>query len=76
MIALLLACATAPTPTLTVTCSDATGAEVFRSECPADGIRINRMRYGVNAVCYPNGGWTMASFSIDADACRALPEVP
>ena len=31
MITLLLACAAGPT--LTVTCSDATGAEVFRSEC-------------------------------------------
>ena len=34
MIALLLACATAPT--LTVTCTDSAGAEVFRAECPAD----------------------------------------
>jgi hypothetical protein len=72
MIALLLACATAPT--LTVTCTDS-AVEVFRSTCPADAIRINRTRHGVNAACYPYGGLTPPTFSVDADSCRALPEV-
>lgn len=74
MIALLLACATAPT--LTVTCTDS-GVEVFRSTCPADAIQITRFRSGsgVRATCTPWGGLWPADFIVDADSCRALPEV-
>lgn len=75
MIVLLLACAAAPT--LTVTCTDSTGAEVFRSECPADGIIIMARRdgSGVRAICAPWGGAWSPDFVMDADVCRALPEV-
>lgn len=71
MIALLLACTTAPT--LTVTCSDATGAEVFRAECPADRVRVMRDGAGYAATCYAPGGFTR--FVAQGDSCRALPEV-
>lgn len=75
MITLLLACAAGPT--LTVTCSDVTGAEVFRAECPADAVQITRFRSGsgVRATCTPWGGLWPAKFIVDADVCRALPEV-
>ena len=72
MIALLLACATAPT--LTVTCTDSAGAEVFRAECPADRVRVMRDGAGYEATCYAPGGFTR--FVAQGVVCRALPEAP
>ena len=70
MIALLLACATAPT--LTVTCTDS-AVEVFRSTCPADRVRVMRDGAGYEATCYAPGGFTR--FVAQGAVCRALPEV-